>query len=78
MFEQSKIFSINRKLLKNIVDLMNQFSGIFDQLEFSNQPTIQNIVPSYYAMSNFVQIDSFNRPEIKMLKDQIQITLDSK
>ncbi len=78
MFEEQKILLSNRKLLKAIVDLMKQFCEIFDQLEFSNQPTLQNVVPSYYAMSNFVQLNNLDRPEIKILKEQLQIALDSK
>ncbi|CAF1541719.1 unnamed protein product, partial [Rotaria sordida] len=78
MFEENKILSINQNLLKNIVDLMKRFSGIFDQLEFCNQPTLQNVVPSYYAMVDFVRLNSHDRPEIKILKEQIQIALESK
>jgi hypothetical protein len=78
MFEENKILSINQKLLKNIVDLMEKFCQIFDQLEFSSQPTLQNVVPSYYAMLNFVRINNLDRPEIKVLKEQLEIALDLK
>jgi hypothetical protein len=57
---------------------MEKFCQTFDQLEFTNQPTLQNVVPSYYAMSNFVRVDSVDRPEIKVLKRQIQAALDLK
>ena len=78
MFEEKKIFTINRNLLTNVVDLMARFTQIFDQLEFSDRSTLQNVVPSYYAMSNFVQLDGLERPEIKILKQQIQLALDTK
>jgi hypothetical protein len=78
MFEETKILSINQNLLKDIVDLMSKFCQIFDQLEFSNHPTLQNVIPSYYAMSDFARVNHFDRPEMKDLKEQIQIGLDSK
>jgi hypothetical protein len=78
MFEEKQILSINQNLLKNIVDLMMKFCQIFDQLEFSNQPTLQSVVPAYYAMSDFVRLNNLDRPEIKILKQQIQIGLDLK
>lgn len=78
MFEEKRIRSINQNLLKNIVDLMVKFCQIFDQLEFSAQPTLHNVVPSYYAMSDFVRVNNLDRPEIKVLKQQIQAGLDIK
>ena len=35
---------------------MARFTQTFDQLEFSDRPTLQNVVPSYYAMTNLVQL----------------------
>lgn len=78
MFEENKILSINQKLLQNIVDLMEKFCPVFDQLEFSTKPTLQNVVPSYYAMVNFVQANNLDRPEVKTLKEQIRLGLDLK
>lgn len=57
---------------------MKQFTPIFDALEFSKNPTIHIVVPSYYAMSNVVRINGQERPTIKLLKENIQIGLDEK
>ena len=78
IFEEGLVLSINKNLLSAVVDLMKQFVPIFDALEFSNTPTIHIVVPSYYAMSNIVQLNGQERPAIKLLKEQIQIGLDEK
>ena len=57
---------------------MARFTQTFDQLEFSDRPTLQNVVPSYYAMTNLVQLNGLERSEMKILKEQIQQALDSK
>jgi hypothetical protein len=57
---------------------MGKFCQIFDQLEFSNKPTLQNVVPAYYVMKSFVQKNNLDRPEIQILKEQIQQALDVK
>ncbi|CAF4216512.1 unnamed protein product, partial [Adineta steineri] len=77
MFEENRILSINKNLLVSIVDLMKQFVPIFDGLEFSTVPTIHIVVPSYYAMIAMVQLDGQERPAIKILKENIQNTLDT-
>ncbi|CAF4623977.1 unnamed protein product, partial [Didymodactylos carnosus] len=59
--------------------LMENFVAIFDILEFSFKPTLQNVVPAYYSMCSYVEIDPVNdRPVIRALKLEIQKTLDSK
>ena len=45
--EQYRLFNVDPLLLKGIVQLIRPFSMIFDQLEMANQPTLQNVVPSY-------------------------------
>ena len=65
IFEENKIISLNRNLLTSVVDLMARFTQIFDQLEFSERSTLQNVVPSYYAMTNFVQLNGLERPEMQ-------------
>ena len=78
MFEESRVLAINKNLVSAVVDLMKQFVPIFDALEFSEHPTIHIVVPSYYAMSNIVQLTGQERPAIKLLKEHIQIGLDEK
>lgn len=78
MFEESRVLSINKNLVSAVTDLMKQFVPIFDALEFSKTPTIHIVVPSYYAMSNIVQVTGQERPAIKLLKEHIQIGLDEK
>ena len=78
IFEERKIISLNRNLLTSVVDLMTRFTQIFGQLEFSDRSTLQIVVPFYYAVTNFVQSNGLERPEMKILKEQIQQALDSK
>lgn len=77
-FEENRILSINKNLLSSVVDLMKQFVPIFDSLEFSKAPTIHIVVPSYYAMTNMVQLNGQERPAVKILKESIQRALDEK
>ncbi|CAF4485935.1 unnamed protein product [Rotaria sp. Silwood2] len=78
--EQHRIFYINTVLLLNIVDLMEQFSLIFDYLEFSNCPTLQNVVPSYYKMVSYCQIkvNTQEKQIINTLKSEILKALGDK
>jgi len=78
MFEESRVLCINKNLVSAVADLMKQFVPIFDALEFSETPTVHIVVPSYYAMSNIVQLTGQERPTIKLLKEHIQIGLDEK
>lgn len=77
-FEENRILSINKNLLSTVVDLMKEFVPIFYSLEFSKAPTIHLVVPSYYAMTNIVQLNGQERPAIKLLKENIQRALDEK
>ncbi len=78
--EQHRIFYIDTVLLLDIVDLMAQFTPIFDCLEFSNCLTLQNVVPSYYKMASYCQIkvNSEQKQIINTLKSKILIVLDDK
>ncbi|CAF1199474.1 unnamed protein product [Didymodactylos carnosus] len=77
--EDDRLYRINKHLLDDIVKLMENFVAIFDILEFSFKPTLQNVVPAYYSMCSYVEIDPVNdRPVIRALKLEIQKTLDSK
>jgi hypothetical protein len=64
---------------------MNKFSLIFDNLEFSNQPTIQNVVPSYYQMVCYAEDDMPSQTSttttndiIANLKMELRKSLDEK
>ncbi|CAF4039817.1 unnamed protein product, partial [Rotaria magnacalcarata] len=76
--EQHRLFNIDPVLLNGIVQLMRPFSMIFDQLEMANQPTLQNVVPSYYRMMNDTQADANDHKIIKELKSEIRYCLDEK
>ena len=76
--EQYRLFNIDPFLLKGIVQLMWPFSMIFDQLGTTNQPTLQNVVPSYYRMMKDTQIHENDHKIIKELKDKIKYCLDEK
>lgn len=56
--EQNRLFYIDTLLLLDIVDFMRNFSLIFDHLEFSSCPTLQNVVPSYYKMVSYCEVTS--------------------
>jgi hypothetical protein len=55
--EQHRLACINVQLLSEISDLMGKFSLIFDNLEFSNRPTLQNVIPSYYSTVEYCVIE---------------------
>jgi hypothetical protein len=55
--EQHRIAHINVQLLPDISDLMGKFSLISDNLEFSNRPTLQNVIPSYYSMIKYCAVE---------------------
>ncbi|CAF4762223.1 unnamed protein product [Rotaria sp. Silwood2] len=76
--EQHRLFNIDPVLLNEIVQLMNPFSMVFDKLEAANQPTFQNVVPSYYRMINDVQPKSNDHKIIIDLKSEIRYSLDEK
>ncbi|CAF3749487.1 unnamed protein product, partial [Adineta steineri] len=78
--EQHRIYYINLVLLVDIVNLMEKFSLIFDHLEFSNCPTLQNVVPSYYKMISYCQINAalHDKQIINTLKCEILNTLNDK
>ena len=76
--EQYRLFNVDPLLLKGLVQLMQPFSMIFDQLEMANQPTLQNVVPSYYRMVKDTQINENDHNIIQELKDKIRYCLDEK
>ncbi|CAF4973187.1 unnamed protein product [Rotaria sp. Silwood1] len=76
--EQYRLFNIDPVLLNGIVQLMRPFSMILDKLEMANQPTLQNVVPSYYRMMNDTQINANDHKIIKELKSEIRYCLDEK
>jgi hypothetical protein len=78
IFEENRILSINKLLLANVVDLMKEFVPIFDSLEFSQAPTLQNVVPSYYKMKQVVSPVAQERPALVALKQEIDRALDDK
>ena len=53
--EQYRLFQIDPILSGAVTEHMEPFSSIFGSLEFSNVPTLQNIVPGSYMMKNYVQ-----------------------
>lgn len=78
VFEENRILSINKLLLAGVVDLMKKFVPMFDSLEFSQSPTLQNVVPSYYKMKRLVSPADQDRPTLLTLKGQIDLALDEK
>ncbi|CAF3156368.1 unnamed protein product [Rotaria socialis] len=70
--EQHRILQIDPQLLHEISTFMEKFSLIFDNLVFSNQLTLQNVIPSYYRMSEYCIIDNKRKNSIiNLLKVQI-------
>lgn len=76
--EQYRLFNVDPVLLKEIVQLMGQFSMIFDKLEMACIPTLQNVVPSYYRMVEYTQVSANDHIIIKQLKDQLRCCLEEK
>ncbi|CAF5050165.1 unnamed protein product [Rotaria magnacalcarata] len=77
--EQHHILQSDPQLLHEISTFMENFSLIFDNLEFSNQPTLQNVIPSYYRMTEYCIIDNKRKNSIiNLLKVQIAKELDEK
>ncbi len=67
------------QLLSEISDLMGKFSLIFDNLEFSNRPTLQNVIPSYYSMIEYCVVERKRKNSyINLLKAEIAKELDDK
>jgi hypothetical protein len=78
VFEENRILSINKLLLAGVVDLMKKFVPIFDSLEFSQSPTLNNVVPSYYKMKRLVSPADQDRPTLVTLKREIDLALEEK
>ena len=77
--EQHRLIHINPLLLSEISEFMGKFSLIFDNLEFSNRPTLQNVIPSYYRMIEYcIMNDKRKNSIINSLKSQIAGELDAK
>ena len=49
---------------------------IFDNLEFSNRPTLQNVIPSYYRMHEYCVIDK-KQNEIVKQNENLNSNLNS-
>ena len=83
--EHHRMYQIDPILLREIADLMSKFSLIFDNLEFSNRPTLQNVVPSYYQMVTYVDENVNSSSDVSSggkiindLKMEIRKSLDKK
>ncbi|CAF3066060.1 unnamed protein product [Rotaria sp. Silwood2] len=77
--EQHRLLQIDPQLLYEISKFMENFSLIFDNLEFSNRPTLQNVIPSYYRMIELCFIDNKRKHSIiNLLKAEIAKELDEK
>lgn len=76
--EQHRLFQIDPILLGAIADLMGPFTSIFDSLEFSNVPTLQNVVPSYFMMKNYVQPNKDDLLIIAEFKIELLNSLEEK
>ncbi|CAF1664557.1 unnamed protein product, partial [Didymodactylos carnosus] len=71
--EQHRIYPINTVLLGDTVDLIRKFALIFDHLEFSNHPTLQNIV-RYYKMAHYCRIEK-NAPQQKLIINTLKLEI---
>ena len=76
--EQYRLFQIDPILLGAVAELMEPFSSNFESLQFSNVPTIQNVVPSYYMMKNYVQPNKRDLFIIAELKLELLNSLEEK
>ncbi|CAF1303326.1 unnamed protein product [Didymodactylos carnosus] len=77
--EQHRLTHIDQKITDEISELMGEFSAIFDNLEFSKKPTLQNVIPSYYLMKQYCIVDNKRKNSIiNQLKSEINKQLDDK
>ena len=83
--EHHRMYQVDPILLREIADLMSKFSLIFDNLEFSNRPSLQNAVPSYYQMVAYVDENDNSSSDVSSeseiindLKMEIRKSLDEK
>ena len=77
--EQHRLIHINPQLLHEISKFTENFSLSFDNLEFSNRLTLQNVMQSYYRMHEYCIIDKKQKHSIiNLLKVEIAKQLDDK
>ena len=71
---------ISPQLLSERSIFMEKFYLLFDNLEFSDKPTLQNALPSYYSMKKYCIVDTIKRTNsiINLLKLEIDKELEDK
>lgn len=63
---------------KEVVAFLKPFNTVFDLLEFANEPTIQNVLPSYYLLRNSFQPAPNDSEVVSVLKRRFEEAIDAK
>lgn len=74
--EDHKLLVISKALLQQVVDFMKFFNAIFDQLEFSDEPTLHYVAPTYYTVIDHCAAKPTDLPAIKILKKNIAFFME--
>lgn len=69
---------LNLSLLDQVVNLFGQLVCLFDWLEGSYEPTVQNVLPTYYRVKDIAQPDANDLPSIVRLKQLLLSHLEAK
>ena len=75
-----RLLPVSPELLKELVDFFRHFNSIFDYLEMSDKPSIQNVIPSYYLMKEFgaATLNVHESRGVILLKEYFLSGLDEK
>ena len=72
------IVSIDKNVLSHCIRLLKPFESIFDKLEKSKSPSIQNLIPSYYLVQEHLNIKEDDPKFIADFKTEISTQLTAK
>ena len=74
-----RLIAVSPNLLQEILNFYEPFNKIFDHLEMSTVPTIQNVIPTYYLIRNTLsQCEESAFSCIQLLRQYVQEGLDNK
>ena len=68
---EDKLMGISVSILKNTVAFFKEFNKLFDRLEMSNAATLQNVVPTLFAILGLCKADDRDQPVTALLKEAV-------
>ena len=69
--------SIDFTLIKELYSYLSLFSSLFDKLESSKTPTLQNVIATYYLIVKKSQPSSIDTIHLATFKEKIIICLNN-